>query len=392
MRSLRRTLRRSLRKNLDEGRALVSGQMPAFVTRPRPEEIERIPAFTFHDVEPASFERQLEHLAAGGYRPVAADELAEGGPAERRVALTFDDATWTFWAYAFPLLGRFRFQAVLFVVPGVVPEAAGVRPTLEDVWSGRASRGDVERAGRASEFCTWPEIERMHASGLVDVQSHSLSHVRIPTGPRVIDFLHPDFERAVGGFEIPQSALDRDVPPERPLRLGAPVFVSRPRLAGDRRFREAPSVVQELVTHVADRGGPAYFDQPRWRTSLRRVLDRVPDGDLGAYETAADREAALRRELVESKRLIEDRLGTVVRHLAYPWHAGSDLGDRLARDAGYRSVLYGSFLVGSPPAADGPLRLRRLPERYLLRLPGRGRATLAEAFLRGRRAERRGPP
>lgn len=355
--------------------------MPTFVIRnARP---FSIPIFTFHDVEPESFERQLLHLKDNDYRTVDADEATDRGPADDRVALTFDDATWTFWAYAYPLLRRHGMRAILFVVPGVIRDGPDLRPTLEDAWTGHCSFGDVAEAGREDAFCTWPEIARMHASGCVDVQSHSLSHVRVPVTPRVIDFVHPGFDGYAGGFDIPLSTADPDEEGRREPHPGTPVFESASRLSGRLRFRENPDLVREARAVARDHG-PSFFRRGDWRAKLRAVVDRIPPSGRGSFEDAAARDTAMRRELAESKRRIEARLdGHRVTHLAYPWHQGSNLADRLAAEAGFRSVLGGA----TSPVGSGTsvIRIRRLPERYLLRLPGRGRISLPAALVTGRR-------
>lgn len=386
---LGRRVRHSLAKNADEALAFLTGQMPAFVTGVGDPTPQAIPVFVFHDVEPSRFARQLAFLRENEYRSVDSDELARGGAADRRVALTFDDATWTFWAYAYPLLRRYGHRAILFVVPGVVPESAKVRPNLDDVWRESCTRKDVKEAARRERFCRWPEILRMHDSGAVDVQSHSLTHARVPISPRIVDFLHPEFDAAVGHFEIPASTLDGAIPPERPIRLGAPVFESAPRLAGRHRFREDPSLVEESISFVEEGGGMEFFRRPGWRRILREeVVERWPPSERGRFESGEERDEAVRREFDESKRRIEERLpGKTVSHLAYPWHRGSALADRLAAETGYRSVLYGSHLQREGGNDGGILRIRRLPERYLMRLPGIGRASLMRALGTARRKE-----
>lgn len=383
-------VRRSLRKNRDEMRAFLSRQMPAFVTHRNARPPRLPPVFVFHDVAPEALTAQLEHLARNDYRALDAGQIADalegGAHLEPAVGLTFDDATWTFWAFAWPLLRLFGFRAVLFVVPAVVPDTETVRPNLEDEWEGRCSRDDLLAAGRRYPFCTWGEIARMHASGIVDVQSHSLSHAQIPVTPRVVDFLHPAFVTYAGGFDIPHSTLDDGRAGARMLRPGAPVFESASRLSGRLRFMEDPGLVEELIA-AAEAGPDTFFDRAGWRNDLKRVLNLRPANARGRYETEHEREAAIRQELAESRRRIEERLpGHHVRHLGYPWHEGSALSDRLAAECGYRSVHYGAFLPDRDPPTGPPLRIRRLSSRYLLRLPGSGRAS----FLAAVTAERRG--
>src|SRR5687768_2506783 len=128
VRQLASSLRSSLIKNGPEIQAFLTGSMPSFVTRAKGRAVaDGVPVFFFHDVEPDRFEGQLRYLRSNGYRTLDADQLE----ARRRrpgtqnhgrdIALTFDDATWTFWAYAFPLLRRHQARAILFVIAGIVP-------------------------------------------------------------------------------------------------------------------------------------------------------------------------------------------------------------------------------------------------------------------------------
>jgi peptidoglycan/xylan/chitin deacetylase (PgdA/CDA1 family) len=372
-------LSQAWRKNGPELKALLSGRMPAFAWGGRA--VGQVPVFVFHEVEPARFEAQLAYLRANGYRTLDADELADawqsGGPADGAVALTFDDATWTFWAFAFPLLRRYGFRAVLFAIPGLVPDDATQYPNLDHVWAGRRTLPELQTRAAVQPLCTWRELAVMLESGLVDIQSHSLTHSRIAVSTRVVDFLRPDFDTYFfGNVNIPVSARDHPERPERRLRLGVPVFESASRLACRRRYQEDPGLVDALTRYVDAHGGASFFAAAHWRRRLRRQLTGWPAGDRGEFESEADMVAAVRCELAESKRRLENRLDKPVRHFCYPWFEGSALADSLAAEAGYRSVHYG---VLAPQPADGErslVRILRLSEEYLLSLPGRGRAPL----------------
>jgi hypothetical protein len=370
-------LREGIRKNSPELQALVSGRMPAFVLGGRGAAAQ-VPVFVFHEVEPERFQRQLQFLRSNGYRTLDSDELAEalerGHRPGRAVALTFDDASWSFWAFAFPLLLRYGFRAILFAIPGLVPEDGQHYPNLDDVAAGRCSLSDLYRRATIRPLCTWDELATMHASGAVDVQSHSATHVRVPIAPRLVDFLRPGYDPYwFGNVNVPLSVLDDPTQPERRLRLGAPVLKSAPRLAGRLRFREDPELVRALVSRVEAEGGIEFFRRRDWRRQLRQLWADWPDGRRGGFETAAEMEAAMRFELVTSRQQIEARLGKEVRHFCYPWFAGSPLADRCAADAGYRTVHYGILCPGDPPSA-APLRVARISEEYLMSLPGAGRS------------------
>jgi peptidoglycan/xylan/chitin deacetylase (PgdA/CDA1 family) len=127
---------------------------------------------------------------------------------------------------------------------------------------------------------------------------------------------------------------------------------------------------------VAAAGGSGFFYKESWRRSLRRLQAGVPT--RGRRETTHEREAAIRRELQESKRLIEERTGREVTHLCFPWHVAGKTAERVAREVGYRTA-FGGKLPGVPLTLPGgdPHRIARLGEDYVLCLPGEGRASIA---------------
>jgi hypothetical protein len=388
LRRLTRSLRSALSKNGPEIQAILRGNMPPFVIRAAPTVAARTPVFVFHGVEPGRFEAQLRYLGANGYQTLDADGLeaglrrpdARGG--ERAVALTFDDATWTFWAYAYPLLRRYQARAILFAIPGLVPDDPTPNSTLEDLWAGRCSPAEIERRATRQPLCTWNELALLHGSGMVDIQSHSLTHARVPVSARVRDFVHPDFSAGdYGNTDLPLSAEDDPERPERRLRLGAPVFEAASRLAGRPRFIEAPGLSQGLVAHVEKHGGSRFFERPGWRRELGAVLDAWPKERRGRFETAAETRKAIGRELTRSKALLESRLpGKTVAHFCYPWFEGCALSDQLAGQAGYRTVHGGIGVRSTDPAAT-PLPVQRISEEYLFRLPGEDRGAIAPIWV-----------
>ncbi|MGH7555885.1 MAG: polysaccharide deacetylase family protein [Longimicrobiales bacterium] len=68
--------------------------------------------------------------------------------------------------------------------------------------------------------------------------------------------------------------------------------------------------------------------------------------------------AACRRELVDSRMALEDRLGREVRHLAYPFGSYDDRVAAIAHEAGYVSACTSD--IGLSAATDRPLALRRV--------------------------------
>ena len=142
-------------------------------------------------VSPANFEDQLKWLRNRGYHSLTCEEFAghlEGRPVpSRSVLITFDDGYLDNWVYAYPLMKRYGFHGVIFLVTSWVGDGP-VRPHL----GGAAlpvtpSHHDCENhieQGRADDvMLRWSEIEAMRADGVFEFHSHTHTHTRWDLGP-----------------------------------------------------------------------------------------------------------------------------------------------------------------------------------------------------------------
>jgi hypothetical protein len=349
---------------------LATGTYPAFLFGGRVG--AQLPVFHIHEVTPEALEPHLRHLAENGYRTVVGDEIAEflhSGrlPDDRSVALTFDDARASVWTVAAPLLKRYGLRAITFAIPGRVVDANATRPTMDDGIAVPGSEDDSE-----IPFATWPELKALQASGIIDVQSHTLTHAAIFCSAQPIGFVTPAFAR--------EHVLDRPIlspagEPEflQPSALGAPLYPRRSRMSDGRRFLVDPAVVDRTCAHVAANGGASFFERPGWQGALRSLLPDTP----GTFESDEARERAVERELVESRLAIDDRLGRgTVRHLALPWGVSGRTTRRLLDRAGYVTAFAERiFHPKRIRAGDDPFWLMRLNGKFIPCLPGRGRRT-----------------
>ena len=362
-----RSIGRSAREAWEVPRDLLLGRYPAFVTGGGLARGE-VPVFVFHDAEPESFARKLEHLSRNGYATLSIDEyvgvLRGSVPApERAVLLTFDDGRGSVWSVAAPLLRRHGMRAVVFLVPGRVP-AHAPRPASEH-----------------AALMSWEEIETLARGGLFDFQSHTLLHARVHTGPALAGFVTPQSRRGYDAFDQPlvrdgeRDLVGAEVP------LGTPLLQSSPRTSEDLRFFEAEAVRATCVAAVSDAGGDAFFRRSDWYRQLRAVFGRVRV--FGRLETSGEQSAAIRRELVDARRIIEERVGRPVVHLCYPWHAAGPTARALAAEAGYETAFCGKVdgVAVTLPGGD-PRAIARLGEDYVELLPGEGRGTLASVLRR----------
>ena len=115
------------------------------------------------------FAAQMQYLASHGYRPITLAEFEkfldrkQAIPA-KTVMITFDDGYESIYRYAFPVLKKYRFPAVVFLITSLV----GKNPP---------------RPGpAATTHLTWSQIRAMYKSGLVDFQSHTHAMHRFVPG------------------------------------------------------------------------------------------------------------------------------------------------------------------------------------------------------------------
>ncbi|HWV56488.1 MAG TPA: polysaccharide deacetylase family protein [Longimicrobiales bacterium] len=103
----------------------------------------------------------------------------------------------------------------------------------------------------------------------------------------------------------------------------------------------------------------------------------------------------MRTDFESARSAIEARLGSTVRHLAFPRFDGTPHAVAIGREVGYRGFWWGvqPGVDMNRPGGD-PARIVRLNGDLLRRLPGDGRVSLAEVLsrrARGRRGRGRSP-
>lgn len=335
---------------------LVAGRYPRFLFGGPVGPV--LPVFHFHESTRESLEPALAYLSENDYRTVVSDDVAafvrEGRhPGDRTVMLAFDDAWASLWLVVAPLLRKYKMRAVTYAIPARIAEADRVRPTIDD------GPVDAETADRASNpFVTWPELCALSTSGVIDVQSHTWSHSMIFCGDSVLDRVTPSW--AVGPI-LNRPRIDDGMTLEflTPDHAGYPLFAERSRMADGLRFFPDREACERIAAGTAN-------------SQNARVS--------GYWETPDQQVRAIEYELVAGRDLLEQKLGTRVRHICLPWGVSGSLTRQALERTGYATAfanrMTGRFVVA---ASDDPFYLKRLNERYVFALPGRGRRTLLSA-------------
>jgi peptidoglycan/xylan/chitin deacetylase (PgdA/CDA1 family) len=141
-------------------------------------------ALLYHRVGDGKYANPLammdRHLGwiAGRYRTVCPGEPLRLLRCD--VCLTFDDATYDFYYYIFPLLKKYRLRALLAVPVRFIQESSSLDPAVRlSIPYREAMKGDQFRTH--VPFCTWQELREMVQSGHVDIASHSYHHQNMLT-------------------------------------------------------------------------------------------------------------------------------------------------------------------------------------------------------------------
>ena len=101
-------------------------------------------------VRPASLEAQLQYLVDNGYTTIWLEDLAHVDEIEKPVILTFDDGYADNYHELYPLLQKYQAKATIFVITGTID----YNP----------------------HNLTTAQIKELSDSGLVSIQSHTVTH------------------------------------------------------------------------------------------------------------------------------------------------------------------------------------------------------------------------
>jgi hypothetical protein len=326
-----------------------------------------LPVFHFHEVTRADLEPKLSFLAENGYRTVTSAEIAAYVRREtvldgRFVGLCFDDAWTSLWTVAAPLLTRYGMTAITYAIPARIVDAADCRPTLDD---------DAPRTPEGSPFVTWPELRRLSTTGVIDVQCHTDSHSMVCSSNNVRGFVTPDYVSTPllnWPQLVPRPALRFLTADE----LGAPLYPARSRMSDGRRAMVPLDVHKRCVELVAREGGAAFFRRDDWRSALDRLAGAESHT---AFESESEQHREIEQELDRGRAILNERLGIrSVNHICLPWGvSGRRTADALVR-LGYHSA-FANRLRGTHAVrpGDNPFWLKRLSNRHIFALPGRGR-------------------
>lgn len=315
------------------------------------------------------FEAQIKFMHKHRYQTISMGELynyMKSGKSipEKSVVIHFDDGFLDNWVFAFPILKKYNMKATIYVNPEFVEDSSQIRPTLEDIWEGKLDITDLNWWG----YLSWKEMRLMEKSGLIDIQSHALTHTWYFSGNKIIDFHHPgDSYYWLFWNKYPEKKPTWFADHKKYIfDLGRPIYDHGKALTV-RKFYEDKKLYEMLTSHVRNKGDGKYFNNPSWKSELFDIVENFKKGHTlnESFETEQEYNKRIKHELSMSKKLIEKNLNKTIDFLCWPGGGQNDLTFKLAYEVGYLVTTKGTELnkFGNYPkkisrvAAGRPLKL-----------------------------------
>lgn len=289
-----------------------------------------------------TFDHEMRILKERGYRTLTSAEFLEchrtGEYPDKAVYLTFDDGYLDNWVFAAPILEKYGFCGTIFVNPDFVDPSTGLRPRYDEL-----PVDEIQLHG----FLNWDEMREMEKRGVMEIQSHAMTHTWYFSSSTIVDFHHPGDDHVwMDWNDRPEMKYAYLGPNAYSGNWGAPVYEHHKSLSGP-AYTPDPSVREGLIAFAGEQGAD-FFERDEWRSSLvGKASELQAAADEGRMETNEEYLERVRWELSESKRVLEKELGKSVTVFCWPGGGYSEEAEAIA------ASLYPAVTVGSAKREQG---------------------------------------
>ena len=244
------------------------------------------------------------------YQMISMDDLLTGNYDKTRnyIVLTFDDGYKDNYTVAMPILKKYNARATIFVNPAYV----SVKSDDSD-WG----------------FMTWEEAEKAEASGVFDIQAHTMTHEFIFTSDKVIDYYTPEKFKKYYWLawmlypDAPNQWNSKANDYRDKIPTGYPIFEYGRRISG-KRFVPDQAYIEHLIQQYHGVASDDFADSH------------------GVYETDEEYEAYIRWEIEECKRELEERFHKDIHTLCFPGGGYTEFALDVAKSCGYKCYMTAS--------------------------------------------------
>lgn len=154
-----------------------------------------VPVLMYHHVSPHpgmitctpdNFESQLKWLRSNNYTSLTTSQFAKhldgGSVPSKSVLITFDDGYLDNWVYAYPLLKKYGFNAVLFIVTSWIGHGVqrdNSSGTKIPITASHSKCMELISSGNTDQIMLrWSEVHAMANDGVFEFHSHTHTHTR----------------------------------------------------------------------------------------------------------------------------------------------------------------------------------------------------------------------
>jgi len=317
-----------------------------------------VPVITYHSigiVEPRwqwnyltcpyeVFENHLKYMKKAGFHAISLQQLYDymkkGAKLPKNpVVLTFDDGYLDNWVFAYPLLKKYGFKGTIFVSPEFIDPRCITRKNLANVWDREVEISELQTTG----YLSWEELKKMEEEGVMDTQSHTMTHTWYPVSSKVIDFRHPgDPYIWITWNNNPSKKPYLQIDDEALIEYGEPVYEYGRAIVVKRYFPDEE--LKEQIIEYVKKKGKAFFNSKDWRNELFKIMKMTESERKlnDAYETDEEYEERIYYELQKSKEIIEKKLSKEVKFLSWPGDAVIPKALKISFEVGYAASTAGS--------------------------------------------------
>jgi len=287
------------------------------------------------------FEDLLKYIQRKKYKTFFISKLNNAEfQKDNSIGLSFDDGYLDNYVYVFPLLKRYNIKATIFCSLDYIDRKKTVRPTIENVWNRDISESELDSLG----FCSIEELKVMEASGFVDIQSHTITHVKYPVSDKITGFHHPGnknvnfyFWGNPGGMSnlINQINFNDIVVP-----YGFPLFEEKSAVVSARVWLNT-EFNDTIVKELKDTDWNNYNFNGLLHKIKPIINDfQVKDKIIIKREADTEYKKRVRKEVFQSKQKLEQLLNKKISVICWPHGDFNKLSVDLAREAGYNRIHF----------------------------------------------------
>ncbi len=279
------------------------------------------------------FETFCKYLVKNNYETIFLEEWYNGdinpkSKSSKQVVITFDDGYLDNWVYAFPILQKYNLKGTIFVNPEFIDGSNKIRNNLNDVWDKKIKTNQLTPLG----FVNWAELKKMDVSGVMDIQSHSMSHNFYFQSNLIKDIYEgqPHYDWMAWIKKPSRKPYYTTENQEQYVPKGSPIF-DFGRALGLRRYFPDEKLIKyatEMYSSNEDKKNNSQLIE-----KLNKKLNSYP----GTYESDEDMEKRYRYDIFESKRILEEKLSKKINYFCWPGGGYNELSVDLCIEAGYKA-------------------------------------------------------